>query len=225
MIPLKDMVKHIWLRSFFSRLLDFIFPKKPSVTQLENMPLETFLSLERSTPHPLDWIKPVFSYRNTHMKELVWQIKYKRNGELALKVAEILVEEIQSDLAEILLFESRRKPILIPIPLSERRLRERGYNQTELIGKEIAIRVKHIDYRTDILIRAIHTSPQTHTKTRKERLSHILDCFEVIKPELVRGKIILLLDDVTTTGATLNEARKVLMRAGAKDVRAYTVAH
>ena len=78
--------------------------------------------------------------------------------------------------------------------------------------------------RTDILTRSGHAKPQTETASVAERHQNILGCFSVIKPDAVCRKNIILLDDVTTSGATLGEAARALKTAGARKIIGLTVA-
>jgi ComF family protein len=119
------------------------------------------------------------------------------------------------------------KPYLIPIPATALHIRERGYNQTEELCQ--AIISNDIDsmlmYEKNILIKTKETISQTKTKNRRERLQNMNGVFNVDHPEKISGKICILIDDVTTTGATIGEAKRTLKQAGAKKVYAYTIAH
>lgn len=215
--------------SFFTKLkrllLEYIFPQTALVRKLENMSLSELSSLPRVSSYPLDWVHPIFSYKDRSVREIIRQIKFKGNVVLAEKMAEILAEEIQAFISETVAFTQTQTYTLIPIPLSKERVRNRGFNQVDLVGKEIARCMSEISYRTDILIRKKNTSPQTNTRSRTERLKNIKDCFAVQKSSLPLKTHILLLDDVTTTGATLAEAQKALRRAGFKHISAFTCAH
>jgi ComF family protein len=130
-------------------------------------------------------------------------------------------------------FSGISAPILIPIPLTRERRHERGFNQNELVIKETILAdvgknsdgSKNFSFSFDVLAKTRHTVPQSSVKNRAERLKNLSDCFSVPHSELVHGKNIILIDDVTTTGSTLAEARTVLLKAGAKSVRAVVIAH
>jgi competence protein ComFC len=110
---------------------------------------------------------------------------------------------------------------VVPIPLSEERQRERGYNQAGLIARPTS-QLLEIDYRPNVLRRARHTRSQVGL-TIKEREKNVQNAFEA-DPTLVAGKNILLMDDVCTTGATLTDAARALSNAGAREVYAFTIA-
>ena len=107
--------------------------------------------------------------------------------------------------------------VIIPIPLSPKRLRQRGYNQSELIGHFLSDRLS-VRMKADILIKIKDTPSQVEIKDRKERLKNLQGAFAVKNPEEIKDKIVILVDDIITTGATLNEAKKVLKQAGAGKV-------
>jgi ComF family protein len=180
----------------------------------------------------------MYDYRHPPIKKALWLLKYKGKKRLASIFAEILYGKIIEELSDLSVMENFNNAILIPIPLSAKRYRERGYNQAELICKEL-IKVDHLRHGVDgkfnfsleknVLIKPKETKHQTHIENRTERLKNIIGSF-VIKNEqenagLLKGRNIILIDDITTTGATLNEARKTLKQAGARKVIAFTVAH
>jgi len=113
--------------------------------------------------------------------------------------------------------------LLIPVPLHRQRLRERGFNQVLLLVKEISFRTG-IPYRKTILQKKKPTIPQV-TLSGLEREKGVRGAFHVIGGEELMGKSVLLVDDVYTTGATVNECSKMLRRGGAERVDVLTLAH
>lgn len=111
---------------------------------------------------------------------------------------------------------------MIPVPLHPRRLRERGFNQALLIAKVLEKRYKKA-LATRILRRWRWTEPQVNLsgKTRKK---NVKGSFVISNPMAVEEKNILLLDDVYTTGATINECGRTLLKAGANEVYVLTLA-
>jgi len=112
---------------------------------------------------------------------------------------------------------------LIPVPLHTQRLRERGFNQALLLVKELSRRTG-IPYRKTILQKKKPTVPQVNL-SGAEREKGLRGAFHVVGMEELEGKWVLLVDDVYTTGATVNESSKVLLRGGAKRVDVLTLAH
>ncbi|RFU66857.1 ComF family protein [Bacillus sp. V59.32b] len=147
----------------------------------------------------------VFNY-NDFMKELIAKFKYR--GDYAL--AEIFTPYVKGKLL------NARFDLIVPIPLSEERLKERGFNQAKAIAETAHLEIE------DVLMR-IHSEKQSK-KSRKERIG-LAQVFHVNgEPDHIKNKKIMLLDDIYTTGSTLRQAAKVLVRAGATEVSSLTLA-
>jgi ComF family protein len=112
--------------------------------------------------------------------------------------------------------------IIIPIPIHFRRRQQRGYNQSELLAKSLAKRMGVVFYRS-VLAKCLNTPPQS-TLGRGERLKNLKEAFKVRHLDLIQGKRILLVDDVMTTGSTLEECGRALIEAGAVKVAAFVIA-
>lgn len=112
--------------------------------------------------------------------------------------------------------------IITWIPLSRRRLRKRGYDQAELLARLIAKR-QGLDC-VRLLKKLRDNPPQSGTGSPEKRRANVKGIYSCIKPQLVQGKTILLIDDIVTTGATLSEAAGVLKKAGAAGVYCAAVA-
>lgn len=152
----------------------------------------------------LDFNVSCYKY-NTFLKELISRYKYR--GDYAL--VEVFASTIRTILAK------HSYDLIAPIPLSEARLLERGFNQSEAFIKSAHLTPAH-------LLTRIHTEKQSK-KSRQQRmeLEHI---FQLQKGVNVMDKKIMLLDDIYTTGSTLRYAAEVLKQAGAKIVFSVTVA-
>lgn len=112
--------------------------------------------------------------------------------------------------------------ILIPVPLEKKRLKWRGYNQSEEIGKHLAEFFK-IPLVGGVLLKIKTTLPQIEL-AKEKREKNVTGVFTIRNPDIVRGKKILLVDDVYTTGATMEECALTLKRAGAKEIIGIVVA-
>lgn len=110
--------------------------------------------------------------------------------------------------------------ILVPVPISEGSLKQRGFNQTEVLAKEIS---KHIKTKVDSksLIRVKET-PSQRELSREEREKNLLCAFQLKDNSKVKGKNVLLIDDVYTTGSTSKECTRVLLEGGAQRVSVLT---
>ena len=129
--------------------------------------------------------------------------------------------------------------LLVPIPLHRSKLNQRGYNQAELIARKIIELDGNTNFTLEknVLIKVTETKRQAHIKNRNERLRNLSGSFGIKNQREnqaeymeqneipLKGKNIILIDDITTTGATLTEAKKTLKNAGARKVIAFTVAH
>lgn len=112
--------------------------------------------------------------------------------------------------------------VLVPVPLHPARKRERGYNQSELLART-ASNICGIRVEAELLRRTRYTTPQAKLGAA-ERARNVAGAFAMTAPEKVRGKEVMLVDDVFTTGATANECARVLLQTGARRVGLATVA-
>lgn len=110
---------------------------------------------------------------------------------------------------------------VVPVPLHRERERERGFNQSEILASIVAKRF-HRPVLRKALARIRRTLPQAGKP--RDRVRNVRGAFTVGNPERVKDRTLLLVDDVFTTGATVNECAKVLMKAGARRVLVYTLA-
>ena len=111
---------------------------------------------------------------------------------------------------------------ILPVPLHPKRLREREFNQCVLLARPLAARLG-IPLDLDAVERVRHTLPQS-ASSEADRRKNLRGAFRVRSPERVKGRSILLLDDVYTTGATLEELARSLLSAGARRVSGLTLA-
>ena len=112
--------------------------------------------------------------------------------------------------------------LVLPVPLHPKRLKERGFNQSGLLAGELARKIR-APVSFDVIVRKNRTQPQTRLN-RKERLKNVRGAFELSGAQDIRGRRILLVDDVFTTGTTLSECARTLKRkGGASEVHAVTV--
>jgi competence protein ComFC len=112
--------------------------------------------------------------------------------------------------------------VFVPVPLHRKRRRERGFNQAEALASALG-RLTGRPVEKRALRRVADIPPQT-TMGRAERMANVRGAFRVVRPERIRGRVVVLVDDVFTTGSTLGECARELWGAGAADVRALTVA-
>ena len=112
--------------------------------------------------------------------------------------------------------------LIIPVPLHKKRRWERGFNQSFEIAREIGRR-GGIAFASGALLKVKSTPPQTSLE-RRERMENVRGAYALGRKNIVAGKVVLLVDDVFTTGSTIGECARVLRRGGAADVRGLTIA-
>jgi len=112
--------------------------------------------------------------------------------------------------------------VIVPVPLYSSRQRERGFNQSEVIARELSRR-KKIRLVSGAIVKVKDTPPQASLEAAARR-ENVKGVYRVKQKEAIKGKVVLLVDDVFTTGSTIEACSRVLMEAGAKEVRAMTVA-
>ncbi len=214
-------------------ILDIVFPVNcvSCGKNGENLCLACLKSSPTADRESAEWIFPLFDYRHPPIKKSIWLLKYKGRKKLTEVFAEVLYGYILQELADLKIMQNFDEALLIPVPIDKKRLRERGFNQAELICRELEKIDSRVNFKikNNILIKIKDTGHQARIENRSERLKNIVDSFglkdEKQSIEEIKGKNIILIDDVTTTGATLAEARKVLRQAGARKVIAFTIAH
>lgn len=150
------------------------------------------------------------------IKDCIHLLKYGKKLCLIGPLSQLMVDFVKTYL------DPGSIDLVVPIPLHSVKLREREFNQAELLARRIKTSLG-IPLISNNLRRVKLRPPQT-TLSRKERLANLEGAFKVKKPGQFRGTSILLIDDVFTTGATANESSKVLLEAGAKKVRVLTLA-
>lgn len=166
----------------------------------------------------------VCSYQNFVVRNLIKQFKYHPYvKDLAKTLAHLIIHYFN---------QLETKPdfsnsFFIPIPITNKKLKTRGFNQAEEITKELCLLLSKnniiIPYSTNVLIKTKDTIDQTEL-SEKERFENVKDCFKCINPDKINGKKIFLIDDVFTTGSTMEECARILKLSGAKQVWGITIA-
>lgn len=183
-------------------------------------------------PKILSALYSALSYQNPLIKELIQKFKYNPFiKELAKPLASLIITHFQllnnkpSQILACKTWEGKSNFsnfILIPIPLNEKRLRWRGFNQATEISKELS-KILEIPLVLNCLIKIKETLPQVKLSER-ERKENVEGTFSCQNQSKIFGKRILLVDDIYTTGATMEEAARVLKESGAKEIRGIVVA-
>lgn len=215
------------LKKLIDFFLSLFFPKicfgcKKEGTFLCEDCLSTILIFKEHQKFKGKFLDDLFvatEYKNPLVKRLILAFKY-----------EPLVKELKKDLAKLIKIHFEllnQKPdfsdfVVVSVPLHPKRLRWRGFNQSLEIAKEISAYFQ-IPLIENCLVKEKNTPPQV-TLSEKERKKIVKGVFKVVKKEEIKRKKILLVDDVFTTGSTMEEIAKILKEAGAEKVMGLAVA-
>jgi ComF family protein len=175
-------------------------------------PKQTLCTACNIEPPPFRMLRSFAIYKGS-LRHAIIQLKYRRN----LGMAEILADYL------LTLYNNynMKVDLITAVPLSPLRQRQRGYNQSALIAYALGLATK-LQYRSDLIIRTRDTASQVNLNAI-ERKQNVHGAF-LGNSKKVKGKNILLIDDVITTGATMHACSQALLDAGAKDIFAMTVA-
>jgi len=155
----------------------------------------------------IDGIRSPFRFDGA-IRQAIHELKYRNLRALAVLLARLL--------ADYLAISPVPGEVLVPVPLHHKRLRERGYNQSRLLAQELG-KLTNLPVVDDCLIRQRHAPPQARTATVDERRSNVADAFSC-RDRRLQDKQVLLIDDVSTSGATLDACARALKEAGATSV-------
>jgi ComF family protein len=216
------------LKKIFDFIISIILPKNEETVFLESLSPSDLL--EKITPArnmEKDRFLAIFDYKDPLARKLIWQIKYKANQIISHNLAILLYDLILEEISDETTFVKYEKVLIVPIPCSAKRLREKGFNQTEILVEEILKTDEGKLFKTEgnILIKIKDTPHQVNVKNREKRLRNLEGCFTTAENCDLKKTCVIIIDDVITTGATMSEARKTLKSAGAKKVICVAVAH
>lgn len=212
------------IRSALYSIVDLIFPARDKEKIVQTLSDEDILSLPKAWERESN-IYSIFSYKNPKVQALIWELKYHRNERSIDIIGKILADSILEEMSDKNLFENKSQYLLVGVPMTPRRLRQRRFSQIDLICRKMLNYLpENITYSPETIRKIRETKNQSHTKNRDERLRNLHGVF-FADHNIIRGKNIILIDDVYTTGATITEATRALKSAGAKSISAFTVAH
>ena len=161
----------------------------------------------------LDGIRSPFRFDGV-IRQAILEMKYRNLRALAPTLAQLLSDYLMADPIP--------GEVLVPVPLHPKRLRERGYNQSSLMARELG-KLTKLPVVEDCLVRERYTPPQARTATVSERQSNVAHAF-ICRDQRLRDKQVLLIDDVSTSGATLDACAAALKATFAKSVWGLTLA-
>lgn len=171
---------------------------------------------------------PAANYSNPAVQALIKKFKYSGWQSLAEYLVHLLevplnalLFDINTNNHKLVSFPSNW--MLVPIPLYPARQIKRGFNQAEILAEQLSKKY-NLTVLRDNLIRVKNTRPQSELADWRQREQNIAGAFHIQKPNQIKNKNIILIDDIYTSGATLNEAVKILKLAGVKKIVALTIA-
>lgn len=167
-------------------------------------------------PLAFERIRAAVDYADERVRNIIHAFKFEYRSSLAAPLSEAMAQTFADG------YSSDEFDAVVAIPLHRRRLREREFNQSALLAAPLA-EIAGLPLRDDLLIRKRASKPQSRLPQSK-REKNVHGVFHAPKPDLARGQRILLVDDIFTTGGTVNEAARVLREAGARSVCVITLA-
>ena len=168
-------------------------------------------------------------YNNRNFSKHLYIFRYE--GIIRNKIIEYKFEDkgyLYKMFAKIILSDKKtcnfikKYDVIIPVPISKKRKKKRGYNQSELVANELAQKLNQ-DIWTDIIIKKKDNKPQSELN-KLERIKNVEDIYEINKPIEVKNKKVLLLDDINTTGSTVNEIARKLKQNQTQEIGVITLA-
>ena len=157
----------------------------------------------------------IFSYQE-RIRKLILNYKFNGKSYLYKTIVSFLLKN--EKFFQIL----KSYDTIIPVPISQKRRKERGYNQSELIAREIAKNME-INYVNQCLFKTKNIVEQSRLN-KEERQKNIQGVYQLYKPEIITNRKIMLVDDIYTTGSTVNECSKILSGAKPKKIGVFTIA-
>ncbi len=204
------------LRDLCESTLDAILPLRARAARTKSRRFEDIAFAP--TIHDLLGVRitTLMDYRDPAARDLIQSLKYDRSRHAASLAASAIADYLREEIASQKMF-SQKKIMLVPVPLHRSRERERGYNQIEIVLRALLAEFRDGTLATlapELLVRSRATKAQTRL-SRSDRLSNVAGAFSVPDGSDIKNLHVFLIDDVTTTGATLKHAASPLRRSGA----------
>ena len=210
----------------FAQILDFVFsfffPHREESLFFKKWNVSHYQKKLRPSFSTKPTIHALFSYKDPLVRKLIRSIKKEKAVYIGNAVAELFYDEVLS-LFEDSAFDMDKKIFIVPIPISKKRFRERGFNQSAWISKILSQKLGPPFVYAPYLLRKIKDTKKQALLHRRDRLRNPIGSFQA--GNVVKGSLVILLDDVITTGATVAEAKKVLRKAGIKRIEIFCIAH
>ncbi|RYU95587.1 ComF family protein [Emticicia agri] len=223
---------------WFNHLIDIIYPKtceacrEPLLGGEKLICTQCLISLPRTNTHlnPDEliqrrfWGKIAVSHtlaylrfsKKSKVQHLLHQLKYKNKPELGSFLGELYGTDLKATGFD------KKIDLIIGVPLHRQKEKQRGYNQANCIAEGLS-KALEVPYDPTLVKKVLNTATQTR-KSRFERFMNVKDAFEIVDKEKIKGKRIAIVDDVLTTGATIEAFAGTLLENGCTDVSVITIA-
>ena len=198
-------------------ITDLLFPPSPDELTIRVWTKEAFATHHYSLRY-ITYGVALTTYKEPSISAAIHLAKFHNHPHAVDLLSFVLATHLHS--------LSGTRYLLIPMPLSKQRYRERGYNQVYEVAKRALTEMEHVEIHSDILIKRIATLPQT-SLSKKERLKNQRNAFAVHPhlPSEIKNTPVLLVDDVYTTGTTMRSAYSTLQKAGFTEVSCIALSH
>lgn len=184
---------------------EILLDRQAEFTILENNNIENYFNSHMY----------IFKYEN-NIRKLILNYKFNNKSYLYRTIANFIIKN------EKFCKNIKSYDIIIPVPISKKRSKERGYNQSYLIAKELSQKL-NIELVNNCLVKSKNIIEQSKLN-KEERIKNIQGVYTLINPMKIEGQKILLIDDIFTTGSTVNECCKTLHKTNIKEVSVLTIA-
>lgn len=177
-----------------------------------------------------EYIYALYEYRHPTVKKILTDAKYRKKWSALRAFGPYLASAMIDIVSEYIELNNYKQILIIPVPISNKRLKKRGFNQAQIIAESIFKNINKEErsgYKLalNVIKKVKDKTPQASIHSKKERLNSPKGTFEIINPALLAGSICIIIDDITTTGGTINEVRRMLIASGAQDAFGLTIAH
>jgi competence protein ComFC len=212
-----------------SQLINFIFPKRCLGCKQSGSYLcqRCIGNIAQAEPLDVSNAMACYHYHDPLIKRALQMLKYKQQFSIAGDLAQSIYDRLLEELSESDTFLHRTEPfVLVPVPLSRERRHTRGYNQAEVLAQELKkLSPELFEINSKALKKIKDTPSQVSVRDRAKRLENLRGAFQLTSPADIKNRVVIVIDDVITTGATITEVTKVLKEGAPRMVYALSVAH
>jgi len=218
-----------YINQLIDILLNMLFPLRCINCQIKDEALcgNCIKHISRNE-RPIDKdIYAIFDYRDSIIRTAIWELKYHYHFHLGKILGQLLYKSFINELENLKLITRTPNIYVIPVPISRQKKKIRGFNQSLILAREFCKNnpEKILRLNKNIIYKKIDNKPQAKIINRQQRLENTKNVFSVRDKKKVIDQVFIVIDDVTTTGGTLNEIIKILKKNKAKKAIGLALAH